>query len=289
MHDLHHRDFAGRRDQIVDQARGVDLALLVVDEFLVERGADALRHAAVHLAVDDQRIDELAAIFGDDETIDADLDRFPDRSPRRRYASPTSWCRIPGRRSWSRRVRRAHPAAMRLIPNRPRARSSRNVTERSVPATETLPSSATRSAAEASSRCEAALSISPATPARPASRRRRPAPGSGLHRCRSTPGTAALSPCMMRMSSKRAPRCSATICASVVSRPWPCEATPNAARDAAGRIDADDRGFGAGIDRHARRDRDARADAGQFRVAGDADADPAAGGARRLCSGAKLS
>ena len=31
------------------------------------------------------------------------------------------------------------------------------------------------------------------------------------------------------MSSKRAPRCSATTWASVVSRPWPCEAMPNVA------------------------------------------------------------
>ena len=27
----------------------------------------------------------------------------------------------------------------------------------------------------------------------------------------------------------RAPRCSATTCANVVSRPWPCDAMPNAA------------------------------------------------------------
>ncbi len=57
--------------------------------------------------------------------------------------------------------------------------------------------------------------------------------------------------------------------------------------DGAGRIDADDRGLGAGIDRHARRHRNARADAGQFGVAGDADADPAAGGARGLLLGAQ--
>ena len=31
------------------------------------------------------------------------------------------------------------------------------------------------------------------------------------------------------MSSTRTPRCSAITCASVVSSPWPCDATPNAA------------------------------------------------------------
>ena len=89
MHDVHRRNFAGRRHQIIDQARGMDLALLVVDDFFVERRADALRDAAVNLAVDDQRIDEFAAILGDGEMIDADFDRFPDRSRSRRYASPT--------------------------------------------------------------------------------------------------------------------------------------------------------------------------------------------------------
>ena len=45
-------------------------------------------------------------------------------------------------------------------------------------------------------------------------------------------------------------------------------------------IHADDGRLGAGIDRHAGRYRDARADAGQFGVGGDADAEPAPGGAR---------
>ena len=57
--------------------------------------------------------------------------------------------------------------------------------------------------------------------------------------------------------------------------------------DGAGRIDADDRGLGAGIDRHAGRNGDARADAGELGIAGDADADPAAGGARFFLLGAQ--
>ena len=59
-------------------------------------------------------------------------------------------------------------------------------------------------------------------------------------------------------------------------------------RHRAGRVDAHDRRFGAGIDRHARRDRDARADAGQFGIRRDADAVPAAGGARALLRGAQV-
>ena len=49
--------------------------------------------------------------------------------------------------------------------------------------------------------------------------------------------------------------------------------------DRAGRIDADDGRFGAGRDRHAGSNGDARADAGQFRITRDADTDPMAGGA----------
>ena len=57
MHHLHRRDFAGGRHEVIDQARGGDLALLVVDHFLIQCGADALRDAAMDLAVDDQWID----------------------------------------------------------------------------------------------------------------------------------------------------------------------------------------------------------------------------------------
>ena len=65
MHHRHRRHLAGRRHQIIDQARGVDLALVVVDDFFQKRGADALGDAAMHLAVDDQRVDQSAAVFGD--------------------------------------------------------------------------------------------------------------------------------------------------------------------------------------------------------------------------------
>ena len=118
---VHRRNLAGRRHQIVDQARGVELALRVVDDLLVERGADALRDAAMHLPVDDQRIDHAAAVLGDDEALHADLIGLADRSPAPRYASPRWWCRTPDRRSWSRRVPRAPPAAAAPSRSRPRA------------------------------------------------------------------------------------------------------------------------------------------------------------------------
>ena len=44
--------------------------VVVVDDLFVQRGADALRDAAMHLTVDDQRIDQRAAILRDDEALE---------------------------------------------------------------------------------------------------------------------------------------------------------------------------------------------------------------------------
>ena len=60
------RQFHGRRHQIVEKRAGQELALVVVDHLLEERPAHALGHPAVHLALDDERIDHLAAVVGDE-------------------------------------------------------------------------------------------------------------------------------------------------------------------------------------------------------------------------------
>ena len=54
------RNHAGLGHAVVHQLAGDQLAVLVVDRLLVERLAEALRHAAVHLAIDDHRIDDVA-------------------------------------------------------------------------------------------------------------------------------------------------------------------------------------------------------------------------------------
>ena len=59
--------------QIVGKARGQDVAGLVVNDFLEERVADALRDAAVNLPVDDHRIDEPAGVLGHEEFVDGDV------------------------------------------------------------------------------------------------------------------------------------------------------------------------------------------------------------------------
>ncbi len=53
------------RHQVVHERPGQELRLLVVDHLLEQPAAHALRHAAVDLAVHDDRVDHLAAVVGD--------------------------------------------------------------------------------------------------------------------------------------------------------------------------------------------------------------------------------
>src|SRR2546430_1228282 len=63
---LDQRQVAGDRHRVVHQATRQQLAIGVVGHVLEECAAHALRDAAVHLAVHDDRIDDLAAVVGDD-------------------------------------------------------------------------------------------------------------------------------------------------------------------------------------------------------------------------------
>ena len=70
---LDHRDFVRGRRQVVGERRRQDVAVLVVDDLLEQRVADALRDAAVHLAVGDHRVDQAAGVLGDEEALDRHL------------------------------------------------------------------------------------------------------------------------------------------------------------------------------------------------------------------------
>ena len=67
-------DAAGQ--QIVGERRCERLALRVERHFLEQRGADALRGAAVDLAVDDHRVDQDAGVFHHDVVEDFDAAGF---------------------------------------------------------------------------------------------------------------------------------------------------------------------------------------------------------------------
>src|SRR4029077_7388007 len=62
----------GDRDAIVEEARVLEAAILVVDVLLAERPADALGHAALHLALDVVGMDRAPDIL--DRGIAQDLD-----------------------------------------------------------------------------------------------------------------------------------------------------------------------------------------------------------------------
>jgi hypothetical protein len=63
----------GVRDGVVEQTGGQELAVFVADDALVERLADALGQAAGDLAVDDQRVDDGAAVVDGDQALEADV------------------------------------------------------------------------------------------------------------------------------------------------------------------------------------------------------------------------
>ena len=67
------RDLRGVGHQEVHEGGVEQLAGLVVDHPLVERAADALRHPAVHLALDDHRVDHGAAVVHHAVAQDPDL------------------------------------------------------------------------------------------------------------------------------------------------------------------------------------------------------------------------
>jgi hypothetical protein len=64
------RNFARGRRHVVGERRGLRIAGLVVDDLLEQRVTDALRDAAVHLAVGDHRIDDAAGILHRKEFFD---------------------------------------------------------------------------------------------------------------------------------------------------------------------------------------------------------------------------
>ena len=60
--DLEGRQVVGPRHAVVHVGAGQELAVLVVDAAFEQRLADALGDAAMHLALDDHRVDDVAEV-----------------------------------------------------------------------------------------------------------------------------------------------------------------------------------------------------------------------------------
>ena len=71
------RHVHGRGHQVVHEARGLGLSVLVVDELLQQRAADALGQTARHLALDDHGVDLAADVFHHEVVEDFDHAGFP--------------------------------------------------------------------------------------------------------------------------------------------------------------------------------------------------------------------
>src|SRR6202453_2600379 len=70
--DLERGQVVGARHAIVHEARRQELAVIVVMRAFEQRLAHALSDAAVHLALDDHRVDELAEVVDGGPTVDRD-------------------------------------------------------------------------------------------------------------------------------------------------------------------------------------------------------------------------
>ena len=105
-----HRQVRGHRHAVVEEARVLHHALGIPDVLLVQRPADALRRAALHLALDVARVHGLAGVLDRGVADDLGCGRSRDR-PRGRRGAPRS----PGRPRARRRDARAddRPAGRR--------------------------------------------------------------------------------------------------------------------------------------------------------------------------------
>src|SRR2546428_226585 len=72
-----HRQVGGGGEEVGREVAGQQLPVLVVDDAFVERLGEPLRDRAVHLAVDDHRIDHRAAVVDRDVTEDGDRTGLP--------------------------------------------------------------------------------------------------------------------------------------------------------------------------------------------------------------------
>ena len=75
LRDLPGRSLHRGRDEVVHECTGQVVTKLVVGDLLVERGREAHRQPTVDLAIDDHRVDDIAAVVDGNEPADVPADK----------------------------------------------------------------------------------------------------------------------------------------------------------------------------------------------------------------------
>ena len=220
---LQRRELGGGRERVADEGAGQRVAVLVVDDLLVERLRDAGRDAAVHLALRDQRVDQRAGVVDGDEPqqldragLGVDLDDGDVGAERERRAPPGTRAPPSARRACSSAAARAASSAHEIA-----ACGCADDVEAAEAAVERR----CRPGSPRGSRRRAASPARPRRRPRAAPPRRRSASTSS-RTCRCPRRPRRCRPCGRSTFSTGSPSRSAAIIANVVSWPWPCENEP---------------------------------------------------------------
>ena len=201
--------------------------LVVVDDLLPERLADALRQAAVDLAVDQHRADDVAAVVDRDVAQQLRPRRSPGRPRPPRRARRRGRSRRPGlKKSVASRpgsISSGRLAAVGACRRSPPGSSRRSGT----PLTRNLPSATSMSSAAASSLWAAIrLALSLILSSDIDQRRAADGEAAAAHRAVALRGVAGVAVVDDDLRRSRRRCSSATIWAKVVSWPWPCGEMP---------------------------------------------------------------
>src|SRR5947209_12395903 len=220
------RHVVGARDRVVHQGAGEELPVAIVDDRLEQGLAEPLRERAVELALGEERVDHRAGVIHPHEPLDDEHAGFA-VDPHRRddgAEAPHLALRLevrarlePGRLAGGQRVASCVAAPA----------TSFHVTGRSrTPTTWKPPGTLTTSWAAASSSFAAIRR--PFSRTSTATRARAPPPSATLRlpKVPKPSGPERVSPWTTTTSSGETPRWSATICAKVVSCPWPWALDP---------------------------------------------------------------
>src|SRR6266446_5505255 len=217
--NLGRRHVVRLRQRVVHQRRREELAVVAVDDAFEQRLADPLGDGAVDLTLDDQRVDDGAAVLDEGVAPESDAPRLAidlddgdvhgagERRPRRVEVHGGLEARgAPGGGAYARRVTSLSITARWGAP-RTHARPSSSVTSEGLASRQWAASawsfSLTRSAATAAL---PSIETAPRLPKVPLPR-----------------GATSVSTASTRTASMEMPRRSPTSCAIVVAWPWPCD------------------------------------------------------------------